>query len=119
MDERIIIFPEGYQSPGAERRPFKPFSFFEAERQGKKVELCVIDYLPDRSMLEWDRHKPMFPQLVDLFGRKRTYVSLEFFPSEVPEDPAEVAARYKDIAQSKLEEYDREREEGRQPSLGR
>jgi hypothetical protein len=30
---------------------------------------CVIDYLPDRRMLEWDINRRILPQLVDLFGR--------------------------------------------------
>jgi 1-acyl-sn-glycerol-3-phosphate acyltransferase len=117
--ERIIIFPEGYSSPGAERRPFKPFSFYEAARQGKRVELCVLDYLPDRRMLEWDRKRRILPQLIELFGRRRTWVSLEFFPSEVPADPAETAERYRRIAQERLGHYDLERNEGRSPIKGK
>jgi 1-acyl-sn-glycerol-3-phosphate acyltransferase len=109
--DRIIIFPEGRASPGAERRPFKVGSFAQAQRLGKKVEVCVIDYLPDRKQLEWDVKKPMFPQLVKLFGRKRTDISVEFFPpEEVVGDPAEYARRWHDIIQGKLEQYDRERE---------
>jgi 1-acyl-sn-glycerol-3-phosphate acyltransferase len=107
--DRIIVFPEGYQSPGAERRPFKPFCFFEAAGQKKRVEACVIDYLPDRKVLEWEREKPFLPQLVRLLGRKRIDVSLEFLPSEIVEDPEEAAQRYHDIIEGKLKGYDRER----------
>ncbi len=109
--DRIIIFPEGRASPGAERRPFKVGSFAQAQRLGKKVEACVIDYLPDRKQLEWDADQPMLPQLIKLFGRKRTDISVEFFPpEEVEGDPAEFAQRWHDIIQGKLEQYDRERE---------
>jgi 1-acyl-sn-glycerol-3-phosphate acyltransferase len=102
---RIIVFPEGGASPGAERRPFKPGSFAVAQRLGKKVEVCVIDYLPDRKMLEWDVKRPMLPQLVDLFGRRRIDVSVEFFPAEdVEGDPAAYAAKWHDFVQRRLEE---------------
>jgi 1-acyl-sn-glycerol-3-phosphate acyltransferase len=108
--DRIIVFPEGRASPDAERRPFKPFCFFEAARQGKRVEACVIDYLPDRQMLAWDPDRPMMPQLVELVGRPRIDVSVEFLPSEVPDDPEEAARRYHDVIQERLERHDRERE---------
>ena len=111
--ERIIVFPEGGASPGAARKPFKPGSFAVAQRLGKKVEVCVIDYLPDRKVLEWDVNRPMLPQLVDLFGRKRIDVSVEFFPAEeVTGDPAEYAARWHDIIEERLRTYDAEREKG-------
>lgn len=109
--DRIIVFPEGRASPGAQRLPFKPFSFAAAQRTDKLVEMCVIDYLPDREMLKWDIKRPMFPQLVELFGRRRTDISIEFFPAESISDPRETAERYHDIIQGRLEQYDREREE--------
>jgi len=108
-NDRIIVFPEGRASPGAERRPFKPFCFFEAARQGKRVEMCVIDYLPDRQVLKWDVKRGMLPQLIELIGRRRTHVSVEFFPSEVPKDAEAIAQRYHDIAEGKLKSYDEER----------
>lgn len=109
--DRIIVFPEGRASPGAERLPFRKGSFVAAQEAGKRVQLCVVDYLPDRRMLEWDVERAMLPQLVDLFGRWRTEISIEFFPpEEVVDDPAVVADRFHDLAQSRLEEYDRERE---------
>lgn len=104
--DRIIIFPEGRASPGAERLPFKPFSFFEAARQHKRVEACVIDYLPDRRQLQWDVGRPTLPQLAKLFGRRYTEISLEFFPSEVPKNPEVTVARYHDLIESKLKAYD-------------
>jgi len=106
--DRLIVFPEGRASPGAKRRPFKKFCFFEAKRQGKLVEACVIDYLPDRSMLKWDVNRGMLPQLIELFGRPRTDVSIEFLPSELVDDPDEAAERYHDLIEGKLREYDRE-----------
>ncbi len=112
--DRIIVFPEGRASPGAERLPFKPFCFFEAHKQGKRVEACIIDYLPDREMLKWDTSRGMIPQLVELVGRRRTDVSVEFLPAELIEDPDEAAQRYHDVIQGKLEQYDRERK----PSTG-
>lgn len=107
--ERLIVFPEGRASPGAERRPFKPFCFIEAQRQGKRVEACVIDYLPDRSQLEWDVGRGMVPQLIELVGRRRTTVSIEFLGTWVPEDGADDAQRYKQIIEDKLHAHDRER----------
>lgn len=112
--DRIIVFPEGGSSPGVRRPPFKPFCFFEAARQGKRVEACVVDYLPDRRLLEWDLGRPMFPQLVELFGRKRTLVSMEFFPSELVEDAEALALRYHDLVEQRLAANDREREEREQ-----
>ncbi len=108
-DDRIIVFPEGRASPGAERRPFKPFSFAAAQRKDKLVEACVIDYLPDRKMLEWDIKRPMIPQLVELFGRRRTDISVEFFPAEKVDNARETAKRYHDLIQGRLEFYDQER----------
>ncbi len=110
--ERLIVFPEGRASPGAERLPFKPFSFFEAQRQDKRIEACIIDYLPDRSMLKWDVNRRMVPQLIELFGRRRTEVSVEFVPSELLEDPAQDAQRYHDLIEGRLRDYDEERAQG-------
>ncbi|MBI5546516.1 MAG: 1-acyl-sn-glycerol-3-phosphate acyltransferase [Deltaproteobacteria bacterium] len=106
--DRIIVFPEGGASAEAVRPPFKPFCFHEAARQNKLVQACVIDYLPHRSMLRWDVTRPMLPQLVETFGRRRTEVSLEFFPAERIEDPDAAARRYHDLIERKLLEYDRE-----------
>jgi 1-acyl-sn-glycerol-3-phosphate acyltransferase len=109
--ERLIVFPEGRASPGAERRPFKPFCFVEAQRQGKRIEACVIDYLPDRSQLEWDVERGMIPQLIELVGRRRTTVSIEFLGSWVPQDGGADAERCKDLIEGKLRAYDAEREQ--------
>jgi 1-acyl-sn-glycerol-3-phosphate acyltransferase len=109
-DDRIIVFPEGRASPGAERLPFRKGSFAAVAELDKTVELCVLDYLPDRRMLEWDVDKPMRPQLVDLFGMRRIDISVEFFPAEKVDDPAEVANRYKNLVEERLEVYDTERE---------
>lgn len=108
--DRIIVFPEGQASPGAARLPFKPFSFVAAQRLDKKLQACVIDYLPDREALKWDIKRSMLPQLIELAGRKHTDVSIEFFPPEpVTGDPGGMAARYKDVIQARLEEHDRQR----------
>jgi len=107
--DRIIVFPEGRASPGAERLQFKAGSFSVAKRVGKRVELCVIDYLPDRKQLEWDVNRGAFVQLVELFGRWRTDIEVEFFPSELVDDAEEMANRYRDIAQGRLMENDRMR----------
>ncbi len=108
--ERLIVFPEGRASPGAERRPFKPFCFVEAQRQGKRIEACVIDYLPDRSQLEWDVNRGMIPQLIELVGRRKTTVSIEYLGTWIPEDGAADAAAWKDTIEGKLLAYDRERD---------
>jgi 1-acyl-sn-glycerol-3-phosphate acyltransferase len=108
--DRIIVFPEGRATPGTDRPPFKPFCFFEAERQKKSVELCVIDYLPDREQLKWDVNRGMFPQLVELFGRWRTHISVEFHEPEIPADPEALARKYHDIVEQKLRQHDAERE---------
>jgi 1-acyl-sn-glycerol-3-phosphate acyltransferase len=107
--DRIIVFPEGRASSGAARLPFKPGSFSAAKRAGRTVQLCVVDYLPDRRQLEWDVNRSTFVQLVELFGRFRTDIAVEFFPSEPVEDPEGMAARYHDIAQGRLEANDRAR----------
>jgi 1-acyl-sn-glycerol-3-phosphate acyltransferase len=119
--ERLIVFPEGRASPGAERRPFKPFCFVEAARQGKRVEACVIDYLPDRRQLEWDVERGMIPQLIELVGRRRTTLSIEYLGSWIPEDGVADAERYHRIIQDKLHTYDAERQAaaaGGQPHQG-
>ncbi len=108
--DRIVNFPEGGASPDAKRPPFTPLPLVIAKRLGKRVEACAIDYLPDRSMLKWDASKPMFGQLVTLFGRGRTDISIAFFPSEIIEDAREATLRYHDLIQSRLELNDRERE---------
>ena len=109
--DRVIVFPEGKASPGAKRLPFKSGAFGAAKKYKKRVQACVIDYLPDRKQLEWDVNKKMLPQLVDLFGRKRIDMSIEFFPSEFVEgDVGEYAQKWHDIIQNKLEENDRDRE---------
>ncbi len=109
--DRLIVFPEGGSSPGVKRAPFKPFCFHEVARQGKRLEACVIDYLPDRQMLEWDTKRPIIPQLVKLLGRRRTLVSLEFFPSEKIDDPEEAVERFHDRIEGRLRDYDQEKEE--------
>jgi len=110
--DRIIVFPEGGASPGATRRPFKQGSFAAAKAEGRRVELCVIDYLPDRRMLEWDVDRPTRPQLVDLFGRGRTDVSVEFFPSTLVEgDPRELADSWRQLVQDRLLLHDARRAE--------
>lgn len=110
--ERIIVFPEGRASPGAKRRPFRPFSFFEAKRQGKWVEACILDYEPDRRDYAWDRDKSVLNQILKLFGRKQIIASVEFLPAELIDDPKEAAQRYHDIIEGRLKEHDEERERG-------
>lgn len=110
--DRIIVFPEGRACPTAERLPFKPGSFSAAKRLGKAVELCVIDYLPDRRQLEWDVKRSTFVQLVELFGRWRTHIEVEFHPPEPVDDPVQMAERYRDIVQQRLTANDRERAAG-------
>ena len=113
--DRVIIFPEGRGAPGAERRPFKPYSFVAAKRLNKRVEVVALDYLPDRREMAWDIHKPMFPQFVALLGRPRTHVRVEFLSVRVPEDPVAEAAYFKNLIEQKMMTVDREREarEGR------
>ncbi len=110
--DRIIVFPEGRASPRAKRPPFKPFSFAAVQQLDKRIQGCIIDYLPDRSMLEWDIKKSTFGQLVELFGRPRIDVSLEFFPAEKVEDPRQMAKDYHDRVEDRLAAHDREREAG-------
>ena len=104
--DRLIVFPEGKAAPGLDRPAFKSFCFKEAARQGKTIEVCVIDYLPDRTVLEWDIERPMLPQVIKLLGRHRTHVSLEFLPPEVTEDGDEAARRYHALVSERLASYD-------------
>jgi hypothetical protein len=69
----------------------------------------VIDYLPDRQLHKWDVKRKMLPQLMDLFGKSRIDVSIEFFPPEYVEDPKESAQKWHDIMEEKLKQNDRER----------
>jgi 1-acyl-sn-glycerol-3-phosphate acyltransferase len=110
--DRIVVFPEGRASPKAKRPPFKPFSFAAVQQLDKRIQLCAIDYLPDRSMLEWDVRKSTFVQLAGLLGRPRIDVSLEFFPAEKVEDPRQMAKDYHALIQGRLEAHDQEREAG-------
>jgi 1-acyl-sn-glycerol-3-phosphate acyltransferase len=109
--DRIVVFPEGRACPTADRLPFKPGSFAAAKRAGRSVELCVLDYLPDRRQLEWDVDRSTFVQLVELFGRLRTDIQVEFFPAEAVDDPEQVAERYREIVVERLTANDRAREE--------
>ena len=105
----LIIFPEGKASPSAKRLPFKIGAFATAKKLNKKIQPCVIDYLPDRQLHKWDVNRKMLPQLMDLFGKRRIDVSIEFFPPEEVEDPKESAQKWHDIMEEKLKQYDRER----------
>lgn len=108
-NERVIVFPEGKASPGAKRLPFHEGSFGVAKRMNKKVQPCVIDYLPDRSMLAWDVNKKMLPQLAELFGKKRIDISIKFFPVQtIDENPKDFAKKWHDIMESELEKHDRQ-----------
>ncbi len=107
--DRIIIFSEGRASPDAKRQEFKPYCFYEAARLGKRIEACVIDYLPDRRLLKWDINRPLLPQLLKLFSQRRIEISIEFFPSEIPTDPKLAAKQYHDVIESRLMAHDRER----------
>lgn len=54
----------------------------------------------------------MIPQMIELFGRARSDVSVEFFPAEYVEgDPEEYAQKWHDIIEERLAQYDKEREE--------
>lgn len=107
---RVIVFPEGGGSPGAKRPPFYPGSLAVAQRLRKTVQACIIDYLPDRRMLEWDVSRKILPQVVDLFGRFRTHISIEYLAAETVEDAKAAAQRYHDIVESRLLEHDEQRE---------
>ena len=54
----------------------------------------------------------MIPQLIELVGRRRTEVSVEFLGSFVPEKPAEDAQRTRAVVENRLLHYDRQREAG-------
>jgi 1-acyl-sn-glycerol-3-phosphate acyltransferase len=107
---RVIVFPEGRGHPHAERLPFSPGSLAVAERLGKTVQGAVLDYLPDRRMLEWDINRAILPQVVDLFGRFRTHVSIEYLPPRLVNDARAEAESYRRLIESRLAEHDRERE---------
>jgi 1-acyl-sn-glycerol-3-phosphate acyltransferase len=110
--DRIIVFPEGRGNPCAERLPFAPGSLAVAERLEKQVQACIIDYLPDRRLLEWDVSRPIFPQLVDLFGRFRIHVSVEYLPASLVSNAKEDASNYRQIIEDRLKDHDRLRESG-------
>lgn len=55
----LIIFPEGKASPDADRLPFKIGAFATAKKLNKKIQPCVIDYLPDRQIHKWDVNRKM------------------------------------------------------------
>lgn len=105
---RIIIFPEGKASPDAERLPFKMGAFAMARKLDKTVQAVVIDYLPDRQFHKWDTTKKAIPQLIELFGKKRIDISVEFFPAEkVDTDTKEFAVKWHNIIENKLKENDK------------
>lgn len=107
---RIIIFPEGKATSGAERLPFKPGAFAMAKKLDKTVQPCVIDYLPDRQLHKWDVTKKTIPQLMELFGKRRIDVSIEFFPCEKVEgDIKDYAKKWHDIMEKRLKQNDSER----------
>lgn len=107
---RIIIFPEGKASPDAQRLPFKVGAFAMAKKLDKTVQACVIDYLPERSLHKWDVKKKAIPQLIELLGKKRIDVSVEFFPAEkINMDPKEYAVIWHDKIENRLIEYDSEK----------
>ena len=109
--DRVIVFPEGRGTPGADRLPFAPGSLAVAERLKKRVQPCIIDYLPDRKLLEWDVNRGIFSQLVDLFGRHRIHVSLEYLPAVPVENAKEDAEKYRVIIEERLKLHDRMRRE--------
>lgn len=104
--DRVIVFPEGRGTPGAERLPFAPGSLAVAERLQKNVQACIIDYLPNRKMLEWDVNRAIFPQLVDLFGRFRIHVSLEYLPAAPVTNAKDDAEKYRNFIEDRLKEHD-------------
>ena len=108
--DRVIIFPEGRGSPGAERLPFKPYSFVAAKRLNKTVEVVALDYLPDRREMAWDIRKPMFPQFVSLLGRPKTHVSVTFLSVKVPDDPVREAVYFKELIEAWMVANDEKRE---------
>lgn len=106
---RIIIFPEGKASPNAERLPFKVGAFAMAKKLDKTVQAVVIDYLPNRQVHKWDTTKKGMPQLIELLGKRRIDVSVEFFPAEkITIDPKEYAVIWHDKIENRLKEHDKE-----------
>jgi len=111
QNQRFIVFPEGRAWPKATRLPFLPGSFSAAKKTNKTVQLCVIDYLPDRRTLEWDVNKSTSSQLVALFGKRRVDIGIKFFPPELVKGTAqEIADRYKSEVERTLAEHDRQRD---------
>ena len=108
--DRVIVFPEGRGSPGAKRLPFYPGSLAVAKRLKKTVQAAIIDYMPNRRMLEWDVNRKILPQVVELFGRFRTHISIEYLPAEPVKNAKEDAVKYHDIIESRLVAHDAERE---------
>jgi 1-acyl-sn-glycerol-3-phosphate acyltransferase len=100
--DRVIVFPEGRACSTAKRLPYQPFSFFEAERQNKPVEVVALDYLPNREQMIWDPDKSMFLQFLGLLGKREHEVSVEFLASEVPTNPREDARRWREVVEQRL-----------------
>ena len=100
--DRIIVFPEGRASPGVQRPPWAPASLQLAQRLGKKVQVCLVDYLPNRQLLKWDIAKPTLPQLANLLGRRRIDISIQFFPLQDVNDPVQDAAAWKSRIETQL-----------------
>jgi hypothetical protein len=61
-------------------------------------------------MLEWDVERKILPQVVELFGRFRTHISIEYLPAEPVTSAKEDADRYHDIIEARLIAHDKERE---------
>ena len=112
---RVIVFPEGQGNPIADRLPYAPGSLAVAKRLRKTVQPVIIDYLPDRRALEWDINRKVLPQVIELFGRWRTHVCIEYLPAVPVGDPEEDAEKYRKLAEDRLREHDADRD-GR-PSL--
>ncbi len=100
--DRIIVFPEGRACPYADRPTWAPASLQVAQRLGKQVQLCIIDYLPNRELLKWDISKPALPQLANLLGRRRIDVSIQFFSPEHVTDPIQTATDFKSLVETQL-----------------
>ena len=101
----VIVFPEGRGKSGAERLPFKPYSFVVAAQLRKPIEVVLIDYLPDRQAAAWDSGRAMFPQFAALLGKKRHYVGIEYLASYIPENPKEDADRFRRDIEHRLRTY--------------
>jgi len=105
---RIIIFPEGKASPNAERLPFKAGAFAMAKKLDRTVQAVVIDYLPNRQVHKWDTNKKGMSQLIELLGKRRIDISVEFFPAEkITIDPKEYAVIWHDKIENRLKENDK------------